>query len=139
MKSPESKQSRWVGATAIFAVLFGLLTILSGGSVLLTTAAQQAAGSYVEFVVWFNVLAGFAYIIAGVGLWYRQRWSPWLSVLIAAATLIIFAVFGLHILTGGSYEMRTVAALSLRTIVWLIISAVAYKNINPTARQTTQL
>jgi hypothetical protein len=32
-------------------------------------------------------------------------------------------------LSGGSYEMRTVAAMSLRTVVWLIISAVAYKNL----------
>ena len=131
MKSLELKRSRWIGATALFAVLFGLLTIISGGSVLFNAEAQQLAGNYVGFVLWFNFLAGFAYIIAGVGLWRLQRWSMWLSFSIAVATLIVFATFCLHILSGGSYEMRTVAALSLRTVVWLTISAVANQNLNP--------
>jgi hypothetical protein len=130
MKSPEFKHSRWVGAAALFAVLFGLLTIKASGGVLFNAEAQRLAGNYVEFVVWFNFLAGFAYILAGVGLWYLQRWSVWLSFLIAATTLIVFAAFGIHILTGGSYEMRTIAAMSLRTVVWFIISAVAYQNLN---------
>ena len=132
MKSPELKRSRWVGGLAIFAVLFGLLTIISGGSALFNAEAQKLAGNYVGFVLWFNFLAGFAYVVAGVGLWRMQRWSMWLSFAIAAGSLIVLAAFGLHILTGGSYEMRTVAAMSLRTVVWLIISAVAYKNLNPT-------
>ena len=133
MKSPELERSRWVGGLAIFAILFGLLTIISGGSALFNAEAQQAAGNYVGFVLWFNFLAGFAYVIAGVGLWRMQPWSMWLSFAIVAANLVIFATFGLHILSGGSYEMRTVAAMSLRTVVWLMISAIAYKNLNPNA------
>jgi hypothetical protein len=125
MKSLELKRSRLVGAMALFAVLFGLLTIISGGSVLFNSEAQQLAGNYVGFVLWFNFLAGFAYIIAGVGLWTWQHWSMWLSFSIAATSLIVFAALGIHIFTGGSYEMRTVAAMSLRTVVWLIISTVA--------------
>lgn len=131
MKSIQLKHSRWVRAAAIFAVLFGTLTIISGGSALFNTGARQLAGNYVGFVLWFNFLAGFAYVVAGVGLWARQRWSVWLSFAIASATLLVFAAFGLHVLSGGSYEMRTVAAMSLRFVVWLIISAVAYKNLNP--------
>jgi hypothetical protein len=133
MKLPELERSRWVGGLAIFAILFGLLTIISGGRTLFNAEAQQAAGNYVGFVLWFNFLAGFAYIIAGVGLWRMQPWAMWLSFAIAAANLVIFAAFSLHIFSGGGYEMRTVAAMSLRTVVWLIISAVAYKNLNPNA------
>ena len=129
MKSSESKRSRWVGGLAIFAILFGLLTIVSGGSALFNAQAQEAAGNYVGFVLWFNFLAGFAYVIAGVGLWQMQRWAMWLSFAIAAGSLIVLAAFGIHILTGGSYETRTAAAMTLRTVVWLIISAVAHKNL----------
>lgn len=129
MKSSELKRSYWVRGLAIFAVLFGLLTIVSGGSALFNAEAQQAAGNYVGFVLWFNFLAGFAYVVAGVGLWRMQHWAMWLSFIIAAASLIVFAAFGLRILSGGGYEMRTVAAMSLRTVVWLIISGVAYKNL----------
>ena len=139
MKSPELRSSRWVLGLAIFAIFFGLLTLFSGGSVLFNTEAQQLAGNYVGFVLWFNFLTGFAYVMAGVGLWMMQRWSIWLSFAIAAASLIVFVAFGLHILTGGGYEMRTVAAMSLRTSVWLIISVVAYKNLTPTPLEIQNL
>ncbi|HMQ55554.1 MAG TPA: hypothetical protein PKD98_25970 [Anaerolineae bacterium] len=132
MKLAELKYSRWVSGLAIFAALFGLLTVVSGGSVLFNAAAQRAAGNTVGFVLWFNFLAGFVYVIAAVGLWRRQRWSRWLAFIIATASLIIFAIFGLHILTGGGYEIRTVAAMSLRTTLWFIIAAVAYRHVRPT-------
>lgn len=126
MKSPVVGRSRWLGALAIIAVIFGLLTIISGGRTLFDAEAQQLAGNYVAFVLWFNFVAGFAYVIAGIGLWFQQRWSIWFSFAIATATLLIFAAFGLQIWRGGSYEIRTVAAMGLRALTWLAISAVAY-------------
>ncbi len=132
MKSPTVKRSRWVGALAIIAVSFGLLTIISGGRTLFDAEAQQRAGNYVAFVLWFNFVAGFAYVIAGAGLWFQQRWSVWFSFAIAAATLLIFAAFGLQIWRGGSYEMRTVAAMGLRALTWLAISAAAYAKLADT-------
>ena len=55
---------------SLIAVGFGLLTIKSGGAILFgNDAARDAAGNYVPFVLWFNFLAGFAYVIAGAGLW----------------------------------------------------------------------
>ena len=118
----------WV-ITAI-AVLFGLLTIKSGGSVIFIDGQdRQAAGNYVPFVVWFNFLAGFLYIITGAGLWMQKRWAVWLSVCIALATLIVFAAFGIVVINGEAYEVRTVAAMSLRTVVWALISMFAYRKI----------
>jgi hypothetical protein len=134
MKTLKLKRSMWLWAAALFATLFGLLTIISGGSVLFSNQAQQAAGNYVPFVVWFNFLAGFAYIAAGIGLWFEQRWAVWLSFLIAGVTLVIFAIFGGHIWSGGAYELRTVAALGLRLTVWLTISTIAYQQLNPKSK-----
>lgn len=126
MNAPALKQSPWLRTSAVVALLFGVLTIISGGRTLFSAAAQQQAGNYVPFVLWFNFLVGFAYVVAGVGLWLRQQWSIWLAATIAAATLLIFAAFGLQIWAGGAYEMRTVGAMGLRTVVWLLIVAVAY-------------
>jgi hypothetical protein len=65
----------WTLIAAIIAVFFGLLTIKEGGSVLLgNEQAVGAAGDYVPFVLWFNTVAGFAYVAAGVGLWLV--WPP---------------------------------------------------------------
>lgn len=113
---------------SIIAIAFGLLTIKSGGQVLFGGSAyQQAAGHYVPFVLWFNFLAGFMYLIAGAGIWMRKRWAAWLSLFIAAATVIIFAIFGIHILNGGAYETRTVIAMTLRSTVWTLIFIFSYR------------
>lgn len=122
----QARGLRW--AISGIAVAFGLLTIKEGGYVLIgNESARAAAGSYVPFVLWFNFLAGFAYVIAGVGLWMRQRWAVWLTIVIATATAFTFIAFGIHILTGGAFEMRTVIAMSTRTLVWIVIAVLAWR------------
>ena len=91
--------------------------------------ARAAVGNAVPFVLWFNFAAGFAYVIAGVGLMARQSWAVWLSAMIVLSTAAIFAAFGLHVFQGGAYEMRTVGAMTLRTAVWLAITMIAIRNI----------
>jgi len=126
----KSDKSIVIWILTVIAVLFGLLTIKSGGQVLFGGSSyQQAAGNYVLFVVWFNFIAGFIYLVAGAGIWLRQPWAVWLSLLIAIATLITFAFFGLHIFKGGEYETRTVAAMSLRSLVWLSIFIFSYRKL----------
>jgi uncharacterized membrane protein (DUF2068 family) len=80
-------------------------------------------------VVWFNFLAGFAYLIAGGGLWMQKHWAVWLSIFIVVATLVVFAILGIRILKGGMYEVRTIVAMSLRTVVWALIAMFAYRKI----------
>lgn len=119
-------------ALAIVAILFGALTVFSGGTVIFSNEAARAAGDYVPFVVWFNFLAGFAYIIAGIGLYRWQQWGVSLSMIIAAVTLLVFAGLGIHVLQGGAFEMRTVMAMAFRfalwTGIWLLASA-AWKKV----------
>lgn len=111
---------------AVTAILFGALTLLSGGATLFFDgAARSAAGDYVGFVLWFNFIAGFAYVVAGVGLFGLHRWGSRLSVLICVATLTVFVAFGIHILLGGAFEPRTVGAMILRSAVWLVIAVKA--------------
>jgi len=77
------QRSIWHWLISLLAIGFGLLTLREGGAVLFVDgAARQAAGHYVPFVLWFNFLAGFAYIVAGVGLWMRRRWAAWLAIVI---------------------------------------------------------
>lgn len=117
-----------VKAVAVVALLFGLLTILSGGRTLFGgEAARAAAGAIVPFVLWFNFGAGFAYVACGLGLWWRRRWSVPLAVVIALATAAVFAAFGVHAVTGGAYEARTVGAMALRTLIWAGIAWTAYR------------
>lgn len=128
MAEPRKAGGVWLTTVSAIAILFGLVTIRAGGSVLFGgEAARAAAGAYVPFIVWFNFLAGFAYVAAGAGLWMRHRWAALLAFLIAAATLLAFAAFAIHLAAGGAYESRTVAAMTLRCLVWLAISWIAHR------------
>ncbi len=118
-------QSRSYGvyAAAAIAIVFGALTVFSGGTVLFGgETAQQAAGNTVGFVLWFNFFAGFFYVLAGIGLLVRKRWAWWLAAAILTATAVVFMAFGLHVLQGGAFEMRTLGAMTLRTAVWAVIA-----------------
>lgn len=106
------------------AVAFGLLTLVSGGRALFDTADM---GAVVPFVLWFNFLAGFAYVAGGLLLWrgHRLAWPVALAILIATAA--VFAAFGLRVATGGAYEMRTVGAMTLRCGFWAVMAWAAWK------------
>ncbi|KPQ01201.1 MAG: Protein of unknown function (DUF2627) [Rhodobacteraceae bacterium HLUCCA12] len=119
---PRSRLSpRIVGGVAI---AFGVLTVASGGTTLLGALDM---GAVAPFVLWFNTVAGLLYVVAGIGLWLGLRWAFPLSLAIFAATLLVFAGFGLHVARGGAYEMRTVIAMALRTSVWGAIAFVAWQ------------
>ena len=120
---PELNRSRALLAAAAVAIALGLLTIVSGGGVLFGLAEM---GDVVPFVLWFNFLAGFAYVAAGIGLWRGADWSRWLSVGIAVVTSLAFLAFLVHVLQGNPYELRTVGAMILRLATWSAIAAIAH-------------
>lgn len=106
--------------------MFGVLTILSGGQVLFGgEAAQVAGGDAVPFVLWFNFLSGFVYVIAGAGITMHRGWAVMLAIALAVAIAIVFALFGLHVFRGGAFEMRTAGAMALRLFVWVAIAIIA--------------
>ncbi len=114
------KRPRWAIAVSVFVGIFGVLTLKSGGEVLfIDGAGREAAGNYLPFVVWFNFLAGFAYIAGAIGLAFWRPWTAQLALTIAVLTVLVFLAFGVHILVGGPYEVRTVAAMTLRSLIWL--------------------
>jgi len=113
---------------AAFAVVFGAMTLISGGTALFSgEETRNLFGHAVPFVLWFNFLSGLAYVLAGVGLWGKKTWAVYLSILIFMAIAGIIALFALHVFSGGAYEMRTVVALSFRCVCWLTISLIAFR------------
>jgi hypothetical protein len=139
LDSPWPQTSWPLRIAAIIAVAFGALTVVSGGAALFGgPEARAAVGDAVPFVLWFNFLAGFAYVAAGIGLWLRQPWAARLALLIALATLAVFAAFGVHIATGGAYEPRTVGAMTLRTLVWLAIAVLARRMLHRRSRPAAE-
>jgi len=127
MKQLKWSRPNWQLGLALFAILFGLMTLKEGGAVLFINGVErQAAGQYVPFVLWFNFIAGFAYIVAGAGLWANKSWSVWLAMWIAGANLLVFAAFCVYVFTGGAYEIRTMIAMPARTLIWMLIAGIAW-------------
>lgn len=128
--APPARRDRVLVVAAAVAIVFGLATIRAGARVLFgVPEAVAAAGDYVGFVLWFNFLAGFLYVVAGVGLWMRSRWAFALAAAIAAATVAVFAALGIHVAVGGAWEPRTLAAMTLRSVVWIALALVAARRI----------
>lgn len=109
---------------AVVAVIFGILTVISGGRALFGGVDM---GAVVPFVLKFNFVAGFAYVLAGIGLWRMAKWTWVLSAVIAVATAVVFVAFLWHVWHGGAYEARTMGAMSLRLVVWIVMTAVAIR------------
>jgi hypothetical protein len=118
-------RTRSLTVAASVAIVFGLLTIVSGGNALFGGADM---GAVVPFVLWFNFIAGFAYVAAGLGLWYQTGWATGLTIAIVVATAAVFAAFLWHISTGTAYEARTMGAMVLRLAVWVILAIVAIRS-----------
>lgn len=86
-------------------------------------------GDAVPFVLWFNFLSGFVYVLAGVGIVMGRRWGVLLAIGLVVTIAAVFALFGLYVFQGGAFEMRTVGAMSLRLVVWVAIAALAARRI----------
>ena len=130
------RQLIWLRVMSVIAMAFGLLTLREGGMVLYgNAAALSAAGNFVPFVLWFNFIAGFFYIICGIGLWLSRRWAVWLAIGLATSTALMFIAFGLHITLGGAYANRTIVAMSLRTTVWTVIALIAWLKLGSDSNQ----
>ncbi|MDI1238885.1 MAG: hypothetical protein PSV26_15495 [Polaromonas sp.] len=125
--------SRLLRTLAAVAIAFGVLTVFSGGRALFGgTEARAAVGNAVDFVLWFNFLAGFAYVFSGVGLWRGRRWAARAASLLALVTALVAGAFAAHVAGGGAYETRTVGALALRLLFWGLVAIVALRGLKPT-------
>ena len=118
----------WKKILGIIAVLFAALTLFKSGGVLFgPQSARDAVGHFVPFVVQFNFVAGFFYLLAGIGIFLGRGWALGLSVLIAVATLITTGFFARHLAAGGAFEMQTVGALGIRSAFWIAVSLILWR------------
>ena len=109
------------------AGVFARATLSASSSVLFgPDTARELAGDVVPFVVWFNFLAGFAYLAAAVGLWRGHLWGHRLAIVIALATAVAGLVFAVVALSEAPVEPRTGMALIFRCAVWAALAALSH-------------
>ena len=118
---------------AIAAIVFGVVTVLTGGRALFGSLESRADfGNAVPFVLRFNFLAGFVYIVAGTGLLLCRRWAVYTSLFVAVSTILVFVAFGVHVIGGGAFERRTIFALTIRSLFWIAVTIVSIRAMKKT-------
>lgn len=101
-----------------FAILFGVLTIFSGGQNLFNENVIKTQGNIIPVVLWFNFMAGFLYILTGLCVLKRKKIALRLSAFLSSMNIVVFLYLLNHIYSGGAYEVRTLVAMSFRTLFW---------------------
>jgi hypothetical protein len=120
--------NRIVSWMAFAAIVFGALTVLTGSRALFGSLESRADfGNAVPFVLWFNFLAGFVYIVAGAGLLLCRHWAVYTSLFVAVSTILVFVAFGVHVIGGGAFERRTIGALMIRSLFWIAVTIVSMR------------
>jgi hypothetical protein len=123
----DNRAPRLAWVIGAVAVVFGAMNLVAGGPVVFDLGTARADhGNYVPFVLYFHFLSGFVAIPAGVGVALGRRWGAVLAVAITLGIAITGAALGIHIATGGAYELETPIATAVRLVVWLGISAFAW-------------
>ncbi len=114
---------------AIVLIVFALVTIFMSSSVLFDWFGIRARqGNYVSFIVETNLTAGFLYLIAAYGFINHKRWAFWAMLSVVLLLVYAFALFSLHMHSGGPYENRTIGAMIFRILFTLLLAGFMYGN-----------
>ena len=120
--------NRIVNWMAFAAIVFGALTVLTATRALFGSLESRADyGNAVPFVLWFNFIAGFVYIVAGAGLLRCRHWAVYTSLFVAVSTILVFVAFGVHVIGGGAFERRTIGAMMIRSLFWIAVTIVSMR------------
>jgi hypothetical protein len=100
------------------AVSFGVATVIAGIRVL--------AGSDPGYIVFrplliYNTAMGIAYIAAGILIWRSLERGMYAAAMIFVLNFLVLGVIGGLYALGGAVAIESFGAMSLRTVVWLVL------------------
>ncbi|MCB1156353.1 MAG: hypothetical protein H7A25_08860 [Leptospiraceae bacterium] len=104
---------------AYFGILFGILTISSGGLILFSEEKYRlAAGKYIPEILWFNFLSGFLYLYVSSLILQKNKNTVYSIKFLLFLIFMAVLYLGIHIISGGEYEKRTLIAMFFRFAFW---------------------
>lgn len=106
------------GVMILIAVLFGVVTLLVGTRVL-----RGADPGYVVYrpLLIYNTIMGGAYIAAGILAWRQVAKGRQAAGAIFVLNAVVLGIIGYLYRTGGAVAIESVRAMTLRTVVWLLL------------------
>lgn len=121
LKIIQSSMLTLIGVISVFmtlSVIFNLFGI------------RKIEGNFVPFVVYANLVCGVLYLIAAYSTWRNVKLSSFILGVALILLIVTFVGLFMHINSGGVYEMKTVKAMTFRTVfttAMLVIGIVLFK------------
>jgi hypothetical protein len=121
MKGSRSVRVMQLLAAAI-AVLFGVATLFAGGRALLGSDP-----GYVVFrpLLIYNTIMGVAYLAAGITIWRSLSVGKYAAGAIFLLNILVLLGIIVVYQSGGAVAVDSLGAMTLRTVVWLVLFLVA--------------
>lgn len=116
MVRPTCPSSRWHRAAVIVPALFGLLSIIAGGQVLLGIRLPDHA--IVRPLLYFNTLMGFVYIAAALRIRRDAAAGRVIAGVIALVNAVAWAALIAFAAAGGAVATDSMIAMAIRTVLW---------------------
>ena len=132
--TPHGRKSILVIIATWVALLFGLLTIFAGGSVILDLFGMRAReGNYALFVVWASFISGILYVFASYGFFKSRTWTKTIlkfGIYILIAAFVVLIVMKLE---KEPYETAIIFKLLFRILLtvglyWVARTQLKIKN-----------
>ena len=102
---------------AILAFILGLLSIKEGGSVLLGLTTKPY--TILPWLVWYNVVLGFASVITGIGLWMKRAWGVRFAATIVSLHGLVLMILIILYAFREAVAVISIMAMIFRTLVWV--------------------
>lgn len=110
-------------------IVFASISVFISSTVLLDWfGMREKSGVYIPFMMKINLTVGLLYFIIAYGFIKSQQWAAWAMLGVTLLLCYTFALFYLHIHTGGMYEQRTIAFMIIRIVLSLIFARLMYVN-----------
>jgi ABC-type transport system involved in multi-copper enzyme maturation permease subunit len=106
------------GVLVLVAAVFGLVTIIAGTRVLLGSDP-----GYIVFwpLLIYNTAMGIAYMAAGVVAWRNLERGKYAAAAIFVLNLLVLGAVGYLYAAGSAVAIESLRAMTLRTVVWLVL------------------
>jgi hypothetical protein len=103
---------------AAVAVLFGIATLFAGGRVLL---GSDPGYEVFRPLLVYNTAMGVAYVAAGVTVWRSVNAGRHAAGAIVLLNLLVLVGILVIYRRGGAVAVDSLRAMTLRTVVWLVL------------------
>lgn len=134
----DKKKSKFIlPITGTILLLFGLVTLFLSNFIFFGLfGLREVMGNYVLFVVIANFFCSILYLFASYGMFKNKRWTTQILIYTLLILVLTFIALMIYIVSGGLYEMKTIVAMTFRTLLTTAFLLISYTFISKKRLET---